>query len=111
MQISALVHRVALVETPEIPSPDGHGDYLDEPQPLSPSEWWASITPATAADLERIAAGTVVASATHIVRMRYHPGVTLRTTVRFGTRSLQVTGLQNVEERNRELVLVCREAL
>jgi SPP1 family predicted phage head-tail adaptor len=72
---------------------------------------WASIVPATARDLERVVAGTVQSSATHLVTIRYLAGVTTKTRVVFGSRLFSVTGVQNPEERNISLVLVCQESV
>jgi head-tail adaptor len=100
--------------------PDGDGGFTQAWTSLSPPEVWASILPATARDLERVVANTVQASASHVVRMRFHDGVTTKTRLTkgprnpdgklpAGSRELQVTSVQNIEERNVELVLTCTE--
>lgn len=108
MDIGALRHRITL-ENPGTPVPDGDGGYTEAWTALSPATVNASIVPATAKDLERVVAGTVMATATHIVTMRYHNGVTTKTRVTFGTRVFSVTGVQNEDERNVKLTLVCEE--
>lgn len=76
---------------------------------LSPAHVYAAIRPATARELERTTAGTTQSTATHIVTLRYHPQVTTQTRILFGSRVLLVTGVSNVEERNRQLILTCVE--
>jgi head-tail adaptor len=108
------------LENPGGSTPDGDGGFTQAWMPLSPAQVWASITPATARDLERVVANTVQASASHVVRLRFHDGVTTKTrltkgprnpdgTLPAGSREFQVTSVQNPEERDVELVLTCTE--
>jgi SPP1 family predicted phage head-tail adaptor len=105
MRAGTLRHLVTL-QTPASAS-DGDGGFTDTWTTLATV--WASIVPATARDLERVVAGTVQSSATHLVTIRYLAGVTTKTRVVFGSRLFSVTGMQNPEERNISLVLVCQE--
>jgi head-tail adaptor len=73
--------------------------------------WQVSIEPATARDLERIAAGTVLSTATHIVEGRFHAGVTTKTRMVYGGRTFSITGVANVEERGIEMQLVAVEVV
>lgn len=91
------------------PVPDGEGGYTETPVPLDPPDGWAAIAPATARDLERTTTNAVQSTATHLVRLRYHSGVTTQTIIRFGERTFAVTGVSNPDERNRETVCVCTE--
>jgi SPP1 family predicted phage head-tail adaptor len=104
-----LRHLITL-QTPSPATPDGDGGYTEDPW-TTLATVWASIVPATARDLERVVAGTVQSSATHLVTIRYLAGVTTKTRVVFGTRLFSVTGVQNPEERNISLVLVCQESV
>lgn len=106
----ARLHRVVL-ENPTLSGPDGDGGYTTTWAPLTPPTMFARIVPATAADLERTTASTVIATATHVLRMLYHPQVTTQTRVLFNGRTLNVIGRANPEERNVELVLVCAEVV
>lgn len=110
MNIGALRHLVTL-EGPGTAVPDGRGGYTQVPTPLSPSQVWAEIKPATARDLERRMASTVQSTASHIVTMRYHPQVNTTTRITFGTRVFNVTGVQNIDERNVELVIAVEEVV
>ena len=101
-------HLVRLVDTSR-PDPDGEGGYTEDGVPLHPSEVMAAIVPATARELARVMAGTVIASASHLVTMPFHPGVTTQTRVLFGARRFAVLGVANPEERNIETVAACQE--
>lgn len=108
MDIGALRHRIT-IQTDGTPVPDGDGGYTQAPQVFATA--WASITPATARDLERVVSGTVMASASHLIRLRYLSGVTTQMKVLFGSRTFSITGVMNPEERNRELVLTAVEVV
>jgi len=45
----------------------------------------------------------------HVVTIRYHPQVTVDTVAVFGTRNLFVRSVQNVNEDNDEMRLICEE--
>lgn len=106
----ARLHQVTL-ENPAPSTPDGDGGYTETWAPLMPPTMFARIAPATAADLERTTSGTVLATATHVVRILYHPQVTLQTRVTFKGRTLNVVGRANPDERDVELVLICAEVV
>jgi len=89
--------------------PDGEGGHTNSWLDLSPSSVMAYIRPATEGDLERVAAGTVITTATQLVEMPYHRQVSTDTRVLLDGRVLQVTKVQNVDEANVDLVLVCEE--
>lgn len=101
-------HYVTLYSVSD-PQPDGDGGFTTVPVPLDPSGMYASIDAASQRDLERVIAGTVMAEATHIVTMPYHPGVTTSTLIVFNGRQLSVVGVSNPEERNIETIAVCSE--
>ena len=89
--------------------PDGAGGYTQTWDDLTPATWKVQITPAGAADLERVTAGTVLTQATHIVRGRYHPGVSTRSRMLFSGRTFMIAGTRNVEERSILMELVAVE--
>lgn len=101
-------HRVSL-QNPGPSIPDGDGGSAQTWTDLVPPAWQAQIAPATARDLERVTAGTVLTTATHVVTGPYRPDVTTATRVLFNGRQFSVVGVSNPEERNVELVLVCVE--
>ena len=49
------------------------------------------------------------ADVTHRVRFRYVAGVTAKMRVLYGARIFNVLSVINPEERNREIVLMCKE--
>jgi len=110
MAIGEFRHRVTL-GNPGDPVPDPDGGFADTFTPLVPAEWDCSIEQANARDLESIGAGSVLAQATHLVRGRYHPGITTQTRVTFRNRVLTVLYVANKEERDIETDLVCAEVV
>jgi SPP1 family predicted phage head-tail adaptor len=99
------------VQAPGAPVADGDGGYTQTWAPLAPADWWVRIQPATAKDLERVAAGTVISTATHIVTGRYHPQITTATRIVEGARIFEVTGVSDPEERHIETICTCVELL
>lgn len=90
--------------------PDGYGGFTQSWTDLTPAAD-ARISPATAHSLERVAAGTVISSATHIVTVPYRAGISTKTRILVDGRVLNVTSVQDPDERHVELVLVCEEVV
>jgi head-tail adaptor len=110
MNVGGLRHWVTLTG-PGVMTPDGQGGYTIARTPLEPARVKAEIRQATVRELERVTAGAVVSSATHIVTMRFHPQVTMQTEIAFENTALSVTGINDVEKRHRELILTCEEVV
>ena len=110
MSIGAYRHVVSF-QNPGAAVPNGDGGWTQSWTDLSPASWHVSIEPATARDLERVAAGTVMSTATHIVKGRYHSGVTLETRMLFNGRTFSITGKANVEERGLTMELLAVEVV
>lgn len=104
-------HLVHLAGEPITRTPETDGGYTESLTPLTPDQAFASIEPATAHNMERLFANTVIASATHLVTLPYQADITMKTRLTFGTRTLSVVGMQNPAERNIEWVLACAEVL
>ena len=105
-----------LLENPGAQVPDGEGGWTEGWAPLTPPQMYVHLAPATQSDLERVASGTVISSATHVISLPYHPGVTIETRLRYtepgrAERLFAVTALRNPDEADRELVLVAEEQL
>lgn len=86
------------------------GDWVPgTPTPLDPPTWWCSINPASQRVLERVAAGTVIAEASHVVEGDYHPGINTQTQLVFEGRTLYVKGVSDPEERHITTIALCSE--
>lgn len=104
-------HHVVVVQNPGAAASDGDGGYTQTFSDATPRTWHVAIEPATARTLERIAAATVIAQASHIVTGMHHAEVTTKTRLVFGARTFNVLGVANPEERNIETVAVCAEVV
>lgn len=108
--ISDRPHRVTL-QNPGPAVPDGDGGFTQSWTDLVPPAWSVKIAPATAADLERVTAGTVLATATHVVTGPYRPDITTLTRALFNGRQFAVTGVSDPEERHVETIAICVEVV
>ena len=102
------------VVTPQKPGPavpDGDGGSTSSWIDLAPATWHCSIEPASARDLERVAAGTVLSTASYIVKGRYRSDITTQARLLHHGRQFSVTGVSDPEERHVQLVLVCVEVV
>ncbi len=106
--VSRRPHRVTL-QNPGPSVPDGDGGYTQSWTDCTPPAMDAEIKTATARDLERVAAGTVLSTATHMVTMPYHPQVRTASRIVFNGQFFNVTGVDNPDKRNVETVAVCVE--
>jgi len=100
---------VARFQTPTT-VPDGDGGTIDVWADLDPP-WAVAIQPATVRDLERNTAGTIVATATHIIRGRYRPDVKVDARMLFEGRTFRITGVASPKERKIELWLFAVETI
>ena len=103
--------QIVTLDNPGTPAPDGDGGYVEQFAPLDPPAWHCSITAASARALEAIAAGTVLAQATHLVVGPYHPGITIETRLTLNGRRLNVLYVANRDERDIQTQLICAEVL
>ena len=107
-----LRHRVTLHQTGD-PVPDGTGGYTEGLTTLV-SRAPAAVEQATSSNLERLGANTISPMATHLVTLRYVPGVTTKTEVIFHDvtdRALAITGVFDFQARHRVLELACVERM
>ena len=51
----------------------------------------------------------IVENATHLIKMRYLPGVNNSMTIAFGTRTFDIQLVMNPDERTREINMLCVE--
>jgi SPP1 family predicted phage head-tail adaptor len=108
--IGAFRHCVTL-DTAGDPQRDAAGGYSEPPVPLTPATWYCAIQAASARDLERVAVGEISATATHILRGRYHPQLTNAARVHFGDRTFAVESVHDRDERRIEIEVIARELL
>jgi head-tail adaptor len=96
--------------------PDGDGGYTQGWAPLDPPTANADVRPASARDLEGVISGTVQSTATHLITLPFHPGITTTTRVQWTDaadrpHTANVTAVVNVDERCIELVLGATEVV
>lgn len=105
MNFSKMRQRITLLK----PS-GGSVNSLNEtvPEYVTYKTVWANVSPMTGreyAESQKIRAET-----TYRVIIRYMSGVTSEMRVDYGGRKLEVVSVLNIDERNRQLQLICSEA-
>ena len=79
-------------QNPGPATPDGDGGYTQTWIDCTPAEWKVSLVQATTPALERVAAGTVISTATHIVEGAWHPQVSTLSRMTHEARVFAITG-------------------
>jgi SPP1 family predicted phage head-tail adaptor len=100
-----------LLQNPGTPVRDGDGSFTQTWTDVAGGAAFAHVAPASARSLERITAGTVLATATHVVTLPYRAGISTKTRVMVDGRQLNVTSVQDPDDRHVELILVCEEVV
>lgn len=103
--VGEMKHRIT-IETPTR-STDGIGGFTSTWATFASA--WASITPVAAR--EDFHASRLEHRVTHKIMIRYVASVTSNMRVVFGSRTFQIKGIKNLEERNRFLELKCEEGV
>lgn len=101
-------HRIT-VQNPGGMVPDGDGGFTEGWSAATPPEIDASIQRASTRDLERVTAGSVLSTATHLIRCRFHPQLTTNSRLLFRGRVFEVQSAQDIDERQIAMVLICAE--
>lgn len=70
---------------------------------------WAEVRPMEATEV--LESGQFKTERKHIVRMRYLADLNTRHRFKFGSRYLDITGIRDPHERNREMLVDCTERL
>ena len=84
---------------------DGDGSYTETWTDLVPATWYVSIEPAGDGRISSAPSpGTVISSASHLVRGDFHPGVTTLTRMLFEGQVFAITGVVDVDMRGIEMV-------
>jgi len=105
MRAGPLRHRITIEAPAETQAADG--SIVTTWQAFATS--WASIEPLIGR--EYFAQQREQATVSHKIRMRYQAGITHKMRVAWGTRLFEIESVLNVGERNREIVLMCSEAV
>jgi hypothetical protein len=107
-------NHVVRIEAAGSPIPDGDGGFVDVWTPIDPPTWYCAIEPVTAANQERLVAGTVETLATHRLHGDYHPQ--LSSVCRMflddperGTRRFDVLSVQADDARRFSMTAVAAE--
>jgi head-tail adaptor len=108
--IGAFMHLVELAR-PGVTPDDPEGGFERTWIALNPATWYCSITAATARDLERIAGGAYSATATHLIRGRYHPQLAPDCRITFQSRVFDVASAQVDDQAQATMTLVAIELI
>lgn len=103
---SGKLRHVITIEQPT----DGHGATYNEGT-LTFADLYANIRAAVIplTGKELFGQSKVEAGVSHRVEMRYRPDITPKCRVQFKGRTLEIVSIINLEERNKELHLMCWE--
>jgi SPP1 family predicted phage head-tail adaptor len=105
MRIAKLRHSIAIERVTE--TQDTDGSVVETWSPYATVH--ASIEPMSGR--EYFAAQSTQADETHRISLRYLSGVTPKMRVNYASRIFDILSVINVNERNRELQLMCRECI
>lgn len=105
MRAGRLRHEVT-IQQPTL-SQDGTGDPV--PSWSAFATVWAAVEPASGR--ERFLDQQRFADTSHVVTLRYLPGLLPTMRVLFGSRVLRILAILNIDERGREHRLLCQEVL
>ena len=106
MSVGERGHKV-LLENQGGSVPDGDGGFVEGW--VEVATVWGRVSPASAADLRRVVAGTVTALLPYLVVVPYVPGVTTQTRITYHGRFFALQAVRNVDERNIRLEIICEE--
>jgi SPP1 family predicted phage head-tail adaptor len=103
VNIGKLRHRITIEQV--IETQDADGSMIETWTTFAMAQ--ASIEPISGR--EYFAAQSTQADVTHRIRLRYLSGVTPKMRVNYNSRIFDILSVININERNRELQLMCRE--
>ncbi len=105
MKIAELRHSIEIQEKTQVA--DGMGGFTETWAKLHGT--WAAIWPVNAKETRENM--RLEANITHNIRIRYRTGINHTMIIVFGSRTFEIKGIINVDERNIWLDLVCNEQL
>lgn len=100
-----LIHRVEIQQLADPTAVDDHGQPADEWETLATV--WAEVK--EGGGKEQLLSDGVSADTTHVVTMRYYPGLNPRMRLLWGERVLNVGGATNPDGRRVEHRITCTE--
>ncbi len=104
MEAGKLRHRVSILTAPAL-VPDSRGQQTASATVLTKE--WSSIV--TLSGREAILARQVYPTATHRIGMRWVKGLDTADKMTLGSRTFNIEDMDNVDQRNIELVFTCTE--
>ena len=105
MRAGKLRHMIAIESV--IETQDADGSVIETWSTYATAQ--ASIEPISGR--EYFAAQTTQADVTHRISLRYFAGIMPKMRVKYGSRIFDILSAININERNRELQLMCRESI
>lgn len=103
MQAGRLRHRVSIQQRVE--ARNGYGELISTWSTLATV--WGSVEPIRGREF--FEAEQVQSEISTRVRIRYYDGITAQMRVLFGSRKLQILAVIDVNERHKEMQLMCKE--
>jgi SPP1 family predicted phage head-tail adaptor len=107
MKFATLVHPIDIERRQG--GQDAYNQPIDDWAKINCAPIMASVRPL--AGREYFAAQQVQASVSHEVRLRWMPDVLPSDRIRYGERVFDIKSVLNIDEANRELVIMCTEHL
>ena len=109
MPIGALPHRINVYRPPDpVGTQDDYGRPTETPRVVK-RNWPCKIMAQGTREFWR--AQRMNATMTHLVQMRYVKDLGRAWTLQFRGRTLNVLSVEDVEERNHEMLVTCEEAI
>jgi len=107
MNAGRMKHRVTIKQP--VTSIDAHGSQKDTwtGDGTTVATVWAHIKPVRA--YEQMQAQRLGVEVSHIVTIRYRSGITEKMRLAWGNRTLNITGVRNLDEADKWLELFCME--
>jgi len=106
MRAGKLRHKVLLQQRTDTPDATTGAPAATWASITNPNEW-AAVEPLTGREYHEARARN--SEVDHRIRIRYRSGITTKNSVLWGTRRFDIQAVLNVEERSRELHLMCKE--
>ena len=103
MRAGKLRHQVT-IQSPTLTADGGGGNTVAW---VDVDDVWADVKPLTGA--EPLFSAQLNPETTHQVTLRYRSDLQRNYQIVFGTRTLRVTSIINVDERDRQLIAMCKE--